>query len=97
MPSKVGVELSWVTRWRRISSRSANGSPRLDEEGMSTVLPWHKGHQVGIREPSKAREYKCRNTSAPVDPTSARAQLVRSTIWRCSIITPFGCPVEPEV
>src|SRR5260370_38813070 len=66
-------------------------------ETRTTLAPTAKDAQSSKADRSKFMEVLAKIHATSVSVNASLAQLTRFTMFRCSIITPFGRPVEPDV
>ncbi|MNN18170.1 hypothetical protein D3C81_1313750 [compost metagenome] len=60
-------------------------------------MPEHSGQKISHTELSKLYGAFCSNAPCSVGGDNCEPQCTMLQALRCSIITPFGVPVEPEV
>ncbi len=93
----VGVACTWVTACR--AARALNCAPSRVWLSLATttVAPVIRGRKSSRPEMSKDTEVSASQVSAGRVPRSSRTECSRLVRARCSIWTPLGRPVEPEV
>ncbi len=64
---------------------------------MTRRAPASSGENSSRTETSKLSDIRCSSASPAPSSQHRSPQASRLTTLRCQFITPFGCPVEPEV
>ncbi len=97
IPISAGTVCQTETPCRRIASAQCAGSPARSAAGSTSAPPTASGPKTSYTERSKLSDDRPMVRSA--GPTSNRRSISRtvSATPPCSIITPLGTPVEPEV
>ena len=86
-----------VTRLARISAASRGGDSSVWRLPNTASPPEHIARNMSIADTSKFSDANCRNRSRSSSGQCATMPWTKLTTLRCSTITPFGRPVEPEV
>ena len=86
-----------LRRVRFINFKSNRPSTTSSFRAITTLPPVIKGRKSSKAAMSNETVVTARSTSCSLNPGSFCIERRKFTTDRCSIITPFGLPVEPEV
>ncbi len=92
-----GVACTWVTAYADASLASASGSAASRVPAISTCPPLTRGRKSSSPEMSNDRDVRASQRWPGPEPSSSFIDSSRLTRARCSMATPLGRPVEPEV
>ena len=95
--SRVGTNCATVTSPSQITRPMAPGSFAVSDERSRIRAPVASGVHSSHTDASNEIDVRCSTVSRAPMPNAAACHAVWLTRLRCSTITPFGRPVEPEV
>src|SRR6267142_5612384 len=110
-PTRLTTQTDSGTPFRRSNSRIADGTVLMSLTSLAagndgsakafsariTFPPQHSGTNISKTDRSKQIEVEASTPESSSGVNTSCAQLTNATALRCSMATPLGVPVEPEV